>query len=577
MDDRVAIGTLDELRARGCLTGKAGSQPICVFWSDGDAYALDDRCPHMGFPLHRGTVESGLVTCHWHNARFDLRSGGTFDPWADDVRAYPVEIDGDTVTVVVAPEPDRTEYLTHRLEEGLEQGITLVTAKAVLGLLAAGVGAAEIVRAGVTFGTRYRQAGWGAGLTVLTAMANVLPHLDEADHALALVQGLAFVSRDTRGRAPRFPLLPLRSAVPESQLTSWYRRFIETRSSDAAERTLASAVTAHDATAVAHTMFAAVTDHVFVDGGHTVDFTNKAFEVLDHLGPDAAARGPADARRADRGRESLRGAGFLALPRRPDRAPARRDGRAPRPPGRGRPARSLRPRGRRGRARVVGALRGPGGDRRPRSTPPSRPVRRPRSSPARSRTPPRCGSPASTRRTTTATGTRYTTRSRPRTRCTRPRSAARAPSSSAARTTNALRVYLDRFLNIPAARLPELPASGTGADLADLQRCWDQEGRVDEAGTIVYRHLRGGGDPGAAIAAIGHALLTEDAEFHWFQTYEAAVRQFHAWPAGSEEQALILSGTARFLAAHTPTRRELSQVVRIATRLRRGEALFEDA
>ena len=47
----------------------------------------------MGFPLHRGSVESGLVTCHWHNARFDLSSGGTLDPWADDVRAYPVEID----------------------------------------------------------------------------------------------------------------------------------------------------------------------------------------------------------------------------------------------------------------------------------------------------------------------------------------------------------------------------------------------------------------------------------------------------------------------------------------------------
>jgi hypothetical protein len=114
------------------------------------------------------------------------------------------------------------------------------------------------------------------------------------------------------------------------------------------------------------------------------------------------------------------------------------------------------------------------------------------------------------------------------------------------------------------------------ADLGGLQQCWDQEGRIDEAGTIVYRYLRSGGDPGVAIATLGRALLTEDAEFHWFQTYEAAVRQFHAWPDGSEERALLLSGTARFLAAHTPTRRELSQVVRIATRLRRGEALFEE-
>ena len=38
----------------------------------------------------------------------------------------------------------------------------------------------------------------------------------------------------------------------------------------------------------------------------------------------------------------------------------------------------------------------------------------------------------------------------------------------------------------------------------------------------------------------------------------------------------MLAGVARFLAAHTPTRRELPTVVRIATRLRRGEALYED-
>ena len=87
MSDRVTIGTLDQLKQEGCLSGKAGAQPICVFWSDDEAFALDDRCPHMGFPLHRGTVESGLVTCHWHHARFDLSSGGTLDPWADDVRA----------------------------------------------------------------------------------------------------------------------------------------------------------------------------------------------------------------------------------------------------------------------------------------------------------------------------------------------------------------------------------------------------------------------------------------------------------------------------------------------------------
>ncbi len=208
MVDRVTVGTLDELRRAGCITAKAGATPICVFWSDGAPFAVDDRCPHMGFPLHRGSVESGLLTCHWHHARFDLASGGTLDPWADDVRAYPVEVDGGRVTVVVEPAVDRTRHLRRRLDEGLEQGITLVLAKAVLGLLDAGTPVGDIVRAGVDFGTRYREGGWGAGLTVLTAMANVAPHLDPADRGLALVHGLAFTSRDTLGRAPRFPLLP---------------------------------------------------------------------------------------------------------------------------------------------------------------------------------------------------------------------------------------------------------------------------------------------------------------------------------------------------------------------------------
>jgi nitrite reductase/ring-hydroxylating ferredoxin subunit len=46
----------------------------------------------MGFPLDRGSVEDGILTCHWHHARFELASGCTFDLWADDVPTCPVEI-----------------------------------------------------------------------------------------------------------------------------------------------------------------------------------------------------------------------------------------------------------------------------------------------------------------------------------------------------------------------------------------------------------------------------------------------------------------------------------------------------
>lgn len=568
---RVDVGTLEELQEKGVLTGKAGSQPVCVFWHDGQAFAIDDRCPHLGFPLHRGTVENGLVTCHWHHARFDLCSGGTLDPFADDVRAYPVTIDGGRVQLVVEPDPSSTDHHRRRLEDGLEQGLTLVTAKAVLALLEAGIDTGEIVRIGVDFGCRYRAAGWGAGLTVLTAMANVLPHLDPVDRPLALVHGLVFVSRDTRGRPPRFPLPPLTTTgVPPDRLEAWYRRFIETRSADAAERSLRTAIdTASDHEVVASMMAVAATDHVFLDEGHTLDFTNKAFEVLEHLGWPAAGQvlptlvtQTAAARRHEeegpwRHPHDLAGLINDAADRLPSLL-----GKASGSMGDG------------GVAALAWELLGDD---------PSRIVDAIDDAVVAGATPEQLGRAvalaAALRITRFATSNDHGDWDVVHHGFTAAnalhRSLVRSPSPALVRGVyhGAMKVFLDRFLNVPAARLP----TATSGDLADLQACWDEQGRVDDAGAIVYGYLRGGGDRAAAIATLGRALLAEDAEFHWFQTYEAAVAQARAWPAGSDESAHILAGAARFLAAHTPTRRELPQVVRIATRLRRGEALFEDA
>jgi hypothetical protein len=125
---------------------------------------------------------------------------------------------------------------------------------------------------------------------------------------------------------------------------------------------------------------------------------------------------------------------------------------------------------------------------------------------------------------------------------------------------------------VPAARLPQ----ATTGSIDALGACFEAQGMVDEAGNEAFGFLRAGGSRAELVAALGRALLVEDAEFHWFQTVEAGVRQSAAWPEGSDESALVLVAVARFLAAHTPTRRELPTVVRIASRLRRGEALYED-
>jgi nitrite reductase/ring-hydroxylating ferredoxin subunit len=563
----VRAGTLAELQKAGQLVTKVGTLPVVVFWHDGEAFAIEDRCPHLGFPLHQGTVESGLVTCHWHHARFDLVSGCTLDLWADDARGFDTEIRDGDVFVSARVDADPVGHLQTRLREGLEESITLVIAKSVLGLLEAGVSPAEIVRTGVEFGTTYRGAGWGAGLTVLVAMANLLPSLDADDRALALTHGLAFVARDTNNRPPRFGVSALATHdLPITRMASWYRRFIDTRSSDAAERVLETALLESARFSdVEGMMFAAVTDHVFIDGGHTIDFTNKAFEAVDHLGREAApgvlptlVMQTAGAQRSEEFSEWRHPHNLVDLARettpRLD-APSTRAGDVD--------VTALAwqllsddPHD------VVDALvtahdAGATDEELGRALAFAAALRIVRFHVQNDH-----GDWDTVHHSFTAANSLH-------------QALRRNPTPELRRgcVHTALRIYLDRFLNVPAARLPN---ASTGS-LAELARCFEVQGMVDEAGNVAFGFLQAGGSRAELVAALGHALLVEDADFHWFQTVEAGARQASAWPQGSEESALILAGVARFLAAHTPTRRELPTVVRIASRLRRGEALYEDS
>src|SRR6476646_11558033 len=135
MDEGVRAGTIEDLEREGRLLTKLGAVPVVVLWHEGRAWAIEDRCPHLGFPLHQGTVEAGLLTCHWHHARFDLDSGCTLDPWADDATAFDVTLHEGEVWVRRRAVADAEGRLRRRLADGLEHGITLVTAKATLGLL----------------------------------------------------------------------------------------------------------------------------------------------------------------------------------------------------------------------------------------------------------------------------------------------------------------------------------------------------------------------------------------------------------------------------------------------------------
>ena len=64
--------SLAELEENQMMIVHGADRPVLLCRHEGQVFALDNRCPHMGFPLSKGSLDYGLLTCHWHHVRFDL-------------------------------------------------------------------------------------------------------------------------------------------------------------------------------------------------------------------------------------------------------------------------------------------------------------------------------------------------------------------------------------------------------------------------------------------------------------------------------------------------------------------------
>ena len=576
-DEYVSVADLDDLAAEGRAVVSAGGQAVALFHHEGEVYAVDNRCPHMGFPLSEGSVEDGVLTCHWHHARFELEAGDTFDPWADDVQTFPVATRDGRVYVDPDPEPDvppETRW-RNRLADGLQEDLPLVMAKSVIGLDDHGDGFSTALETAVNFGTRYRAAGWGRGLTTLGCLATLRDHLGGRDRRRAMFLGVREVAADCAGEPPRFQGYSFDNRdVPKERLKSWFRDNCEVRDEDGAERVLLTAVGTLPPADVADLLFTAATDHLYMNGSHTLDFINTAFETLDHVGwaehADAvlASVVPAitDASRAEE-RSSWRtpvdiaALCFDAADRLPELV-AEGDGTQwERPDGFVETLLSADPH------EITEAL-----------------TDAIRSGASAERLADAVARAATRRVAYFATSNEFDDWNTVH----HTLSYANAVHRATARTDTAalyrgcfdgaMSVYLDRFLNSPRAPVPE-PGDGDGDRdpeeiREDLLACFDEQGAVNRAGTLVNDHFDAGGDPAALKRTLGCGLLREDAGFHAIQNVEAGIQRFEAVD-DERGRRLALIAPARYMAAHFPTRRENEQTFSIATRLHRGEKLHE--
>ncbi len=239
----VRVATVDEVPEGKPKAVKVDGKSVALFYHEGAHYATDNQCPHMGYPLVRGRVRNGVLTCDWHGWSYDMRGGGCFTGGCDDIEAYPVEVRDGAIWVDVNVEGSaRSDRHLLLLEEGLLSGDDWTLAKAIAMTLARGVSEQETLRLLVQHMGQHiateRGPDGGNRLALTVNGVRVARRYEGDDRLIPLMMA----AQGASGRAGDRPAIrPLPPPVTWEQLRAWIATFADDRHPEGIEKCLITA------------------------------------------------------------------------------------------------------------------------------------------------------------------------------------------------------------------------------------------------------------------------------------------------------------------------------------------------
>ncbi len=97
-----SVSKTEDVPAGAVMVLEIGGRSIALCNLDGSFYAVDNVCTHDDGPLGEGSLSNGSIECPRHGARFDVQTGAVKAlPAVSPVRTYPVQVDGEVVSVDV--------------------------------------------------------------------------------------------------------------------------------------------------------------------------------------------------------------------------------------------------------------------------------------------------------------------------------------------------------------------------------------------------------------------------------------------------------------------------------------------
>ena len=87
------VAAADDLAEGGQRLIVVGGRRLLLCRSDGQFFAVENRCTHDHEQLAGGVVRKCTIVCPFHGARFSLKTGAPFGPPAfEPLTTYPVRV-----------------------------------------------------------------------------------------------------------------------------------------------------------------------------------------------------------------------------------------------------------------------------------------------------------------------------------------------------------------------------------------------------------------------------------------------------------------------------------------------------
>ena len=286
--------TLAQLLQRGQTVSRLGGRQIALFVHEGQVLACNNRCPHEGYPLCEGTLDTtGVLTCQWHNWKFDLRSGTNLYG-GDALRVYPVRMDAGRVWVDVSEPPaaQRIATLLAQLDTAMDDNdparITRELARLEQAVgESADAGALAISHAisrsheRLRYGMTHAYAGADAWLTLRDTLA------DPGQRLACVGEALAHIGFDTMRESPYPCPYPYTTARGIWNPTAMLQA-LEAQDEPGAIAQLNDALARGLAFGEMEPVFAQAALAHYNDFGHSLIYLTHVRSLIARLGPDAA-------------------------------------------------------------------------------------------------------------------------------------------------------------------------------------------------------------------------------------------------------------------------------------------------